>query len=138
MSISNPYGNNVMDQDVKYWVDLSKYDIKTAKAMLQSGRYLYVLFTCQQSIEKMLKALVVKNTKSFPPKIHDLLKLIKIAKIDIETEQKEFLAKLNYYYLETRYPKELSEISKQIKKDESVTFYKNTKKILKWLQSKAQ
>ena len=127
-----------MDQDVKYWVDLSKYDIKTAKAMLQSGRYLYVLFTCQQSIEKMLKALVVKNTKSFPPKIHDLLKLIKIAKIDIETEQKEFLAKLNYYYLETRYPKELSEISKQIKKDESVTFYKNTKKILKWLQSKAQ
>ena len=127
-----------MDQDVKYWVDLSKYDIKTAKAMLESGRYLYVLFTCQQSIEKMLKALVVKNTKSFPPKIHDLLKLVNIAKIDTDIEQKEFLAKPNYYYLETRYPKELSEISKQIKKDESVTFYKNTKKILKWLQSKAQ
>lgn len=65
-------------------------------------------------------------------------KFINIAQIDTDTEQKEFLAKLNYYYLETRYPKELSEISKQIKKDESVTFYKNTKKILKWLQSKAQ
>jgi HEPN domain-containing protein len=90
-----------MEQDVKYWVDLSRYDIDTAKAMLASGRYLYVLFTCQQSIEKMLKALVVKNTDSFPPKIHDLVKLVNIAKIDIETEQKEFLAKLNYYYLET-------------------------------------
>ena len=127
-----------MKQDVKYWVDLSKYDIDTAKAMLESGRYLYVLFTCQQSIEKMLKALIVKNTKSFPPKIHDLVKLINITKIDIETEQKEFLAKLNYYYLETRYPRELSEISKQIKKDTAVNFYNNTKKILKWLKSIAQ
>lgn len=127
-----------MKQDVKYWVDLSKYDIDTAKAMLESGRYLYVLFTCQQSIEKMLKALIVKNTKSFPPKIHDLVKLINIAKIDIEIEQKEFLAKLNYYYLETRYPRELSEISKQIKKNTAANFYNNTKKILKWLKSIAQ
>jgi HEPN domain-containing protein len=127
-----------MEQDVKYWVDLSRYDIDTAKAMLASGRYLYVLFTCQQSIEKMLKALVVKNTDSFPPKIHDLIKLANIAKIDIETEQKEFLAKLNYYYLETRYPRELSEISKQIKRDVAITFYNNTKKILKWLRSKVQ
>ena len=127
-----------MQQDVKYWVALSKYDIDTAKAMLESGRYLYVLFTYQQSVEKMLKALIVKNTKSFPPKIHDLVKLINIAKIDIETEQKEFLAKLNYYYLETRYPRELSEISKQIKKDTAVNFYNNTKKILKWLKSIAQ
>ena len=124
-----------MKEDVKYWVDLSKYDIDTAKAMLESGRYLYVLFTCQQSVEKMLKALIVKNTKSFPPKIHDLVKLIKIARIDVEPEQKEFLAKLNYYYLETRYPGELSEISKQIKKDTAVDFYNNTKKIVKWLKS---
>lgn len=127
-----------MEQDVKYWVDLSRYDIETAEAMLASGRYLYVLFTCQQSIEKMLKALVVKNTGSFPPKIHDLVKLVSIAKIDIETEQKEFLAKLNYYYLETRYPRELSEISKQIKKDAALECYNTTTKFLKWLRSKTR
>ena len=127
-----------MKQDVKYWVDLSKYDIDTAKAMLESGRYLYVLFTCQQSIEKMIKALIVKTTNSFPPKIHDLVKLIKIARVDIDIEQKEFLAKLNYYYLETRYPRELSEISKQIKKDTALDFYKNTEKILQWLNLIAQ
>ena len=127
-----------MEPDVKYWVDLSRYDIETAKAMLAGGRYLYVLFTCQQSIEKMLKALVVKNTKSFPPKIHDLVKLASLAKTDIEKEQKEFLAKLNYYYLETRYPRELSEISKQIKKEAALELFNNTKKILKWLRSKVR
>ncbi len=97
-----------MKPDVKHWIDLSKYDVDTAKAMLESKRYLYVLFTCQQSVEKMLKALIVKNTKSFPPKIHDLVKLLNLAGIDADKEEKEFLAKLNYYYLETRYPREFS------------------------------
>ena len=73
-----------MKPDVKHWIDLSKYDVDTAKAMLESKRYLYVLFTCQQSVEKMLKALIVKNTKSFPPKIHDLVKLLNLAGIDAD------------------------------------------------------
>jgi len=127
-----------MNQDVKYWVDLSKYDIDTAKAMLTSGRYLYVLFTCQQAVEKMLKALVVQNTKNFPPKIHDLVKLLSIADIEANDKKKEFLFKLNFYYLETRYPHEISEISKQIKKKTALNFLDETKKILKWLKSKIQ
>jgi HEPN domain-containing protein len=127
-----------MKPDVKHWIDLSKYDVDTAKAMLESKRYLYVLFTCQQSVEKMLKALIVKNTKSFPPKIHDLVKLLNLAGIDADKEEKEFLAKLNYYYLETRYPRELSEISKQVTKQTAITFFNKTKKTLKWLKLKTQ
>lgn len=127
-----------MKQDVKYWIDLSKYDVDTAQAMLESKRYLYVLFTCQQSVEKMLKALIVENTKSFPPKIHDLVKLLNLTGIDADQEEKEFLAKLNYYYLETRYPRELSEISKQVTKQTAITFFNKTKKTLKWLKSKTQ
>jgi len=127
-----------MEPDVKHWIDLKKYDVDTAKAMLESKRYLYVLFTCQQSVEKMLKALIVKNTKSFPPKIHDLVKLLNLAGIDADKEEKEFLAKLNYYYLETRYPRELSEISKQVAKQTAITFFNKTKKTLKWLKSKTQ
>jgi HEPN domain-containing protein len=127
-----------MDKDILYWINLSKYDIDTAKAMLASRRYLYVLFTCQQAIEKMLKALVVKNTGSFPPKIHDLVKLLNIAGIEALDEQKEFLAKLNYYYLETRYPAELSEISKLIKRQTALNIFDETRKMLKWLNSNAQ
>jgi HEPN domain-containing protein len=39
------------------WVAQAQYDIETAKAMFDTGRYLYVLFCCQQAVEKMLKAL---------------------------------------------------------------------------------
>jgi HEPN domain-containing protein len=37
---------------IKNWIALAEYDFETAKAMLDSGRYLYVAFTCQQVIEK--------------------------------------------------------------------------------------
>ncbi len=127
-----------MDKDIRYWINLSRYDINTAKAMLTGRRYLYVLFTCQQAIEKMLKALVVQNTGSFPPKIHDLVKLLTIAGIEAPVKKKEFLAKLNHYYLETRYPAELSEISKLIKRQTALDIFNETRKILAWLKSNVQ
>ena len=90
----------------------------------------------KQAIEKMLKALVVRKTKSFPPRIHDLIKLSSIAKLDLDIDQKDFLAQLNYFYLETRYPIEISDVSKRVSKDTATTFYSKTRKTLKWLKSK--
>lgn len=44
-----------MNDKVKYWLDLSNYDIETAIAMQKSKRYLYVGFMCHQTIEKNFK-----------------------------------------------------------------------------------
>lgn len=38
-------------QDILEWVKLSIYDLETALAMQKAGRYLYVLFCCQQAVE---------------------------------------------------------------------------------------
>ena len=54
-----------MDKDVKHWFDVSAYDIATAEAMYKSGRYLYVLFMCQQAVEKMLKGLVRRGNRQY-------------------------------------------------------------------------
>ena len=45
-----------MNDNVKYWVEMSDYDFDTANAMLETKRYLYVGFMCHQTIEKILKA----------------------------------------------------------------------------------
>jgi hypothetical protein len=34
------------EEKIAYWADLSDYDLETAKAMLQTKRYLYVAFMC--------------------------------------------------------------------------------------------
>ena len=60
-----------MDKIVEHWVERSQYDLDTAKAMLDTGRYLYVAYMCQQTIEKILKALIAQEGKeNFP--IHNL------------------------------------------------------------------
>lgn len=43
-----------MKETVKYSVELSDYDMETAKAMLISKRLLYVGFMFHQVVEKML------------------------------------------------------------------------------------
>ena len=63
------------EKTIKNWLDLARYDLETASAMLARGRYLYVAFTCQQAIEKLLKALFVKTKNCTPPYTHNLLKL---------------------------------------------------------------
>lgn len=66
-------------KDIKPWIEVSRYDLDTAKAMLRSRRYLYVLFICQQSLEKLFKAYVTAKTGEFPPRIHNLVRLGELA-----------------------------------------------------------
>ena len=61
-----------MRDNVKYWLELFEYDIKTAEAMLVSKRYLYVGFMAHQAIEKILKAYFVQTKNQTAPFSHSL------------------------------------------------------------------
>lgn len=61
-----------MRSDTQNWIALADYDLDTAQHMLESGRYLYVVFMCHLALEKMLKAHVTEATQAIPPKSHDL------------------------------------------------------------------
>lgn len=121
------------DKDIKKWIDLSDYDIKTAEAMFKSGRYLYVLFCCQQSLEKRLKGLVVKTKKIFPPRTHDLLKLATLCEIKLSDTDELFLRRLSNYYIGTRYPEEVNELANSIDRNIAGIYIKDTKGVIKWL-----
>ena len=82
--------------------------------MFESGRYLYVLFCCRQAVEKALKAIISQRTEELPPRIHQLKRLIEIAELDIDESEMEFLRELSSYYIQSRYPEEISEISAQV------------------------
>ncbi|MBE0537429.1 MAG: HEPN domain-containing protein [Phycisphaerae bacterium] len=97
-----------MSDTEQMWIDQSRYDLDTARAMLASGRYLYVMFCCQQASEKTLKAVIVRKTGALPPRIHNLLRLAEAAGLDPEQETARFLGELSAYYIQTRYPEEVS------------------------------
>jgi HEPN domain-containing protein len=123
-----------MDEDIEKWVKIAEYDWQTAAAMVKAGRYLYVLFCCQQAIEKHLKAIIVKETRTFPPRIHDLLKLAATTSLRLSDEQRIFLDRLNTFYIESRYPEEAIRLSKEATKQTADLYFAKTQEMLKWLR----
>ena len=124
-------GSPKKKQDISEWIKLSNYDLETARAMQRAGRYLYVLFCCQQAVEKRLKAVVINITEEFPPKTHDLIRLIELAKIGLTAKQQIFLRKLTTYYIETRYPEEAKELGKRVTKILAGTYLKDSSEVIK-------
>ena len=125
--------NSGIKQDIQYWVNIAKYDIGTAFSLLKSKRYLYVLFMCQQAVEKMLKGIIILKTKEFPPRIHDLVKLAELAGLKRKDIDFEFLDRLSFYYIETRYPEEQLKLHKTVSRKIASIYYKETKRIWLWL-----
>ncbi len=92
------------------WFKLALYDLETARVMFETGRYRYVPFMCQQAIEKVLKGMI--SEKLSPPRIHNLVRLSKLAKISFTSDEIRKLDILSDLYLKVRYP-DLINVSKK-------------------------
>jgi HEPN domain-containing protein len=122
---------------VKIWMDRVDYDLETARAMYKTGRYLYVVFMCQQAVEKTLKAILAFQGKEIKP-IHHLPKLAELAGIlqEFEEEALALIEKLSSYYLNARYKETIDALSKAIGKREAKDYLTKTKKVVSWLTQK--
>ena len=72
-----------LQEKFEYWFDIAHYDLETAEVMFNTGRWLYVVFMCQQAIEKLCKGLYL---------------------LFIDGEKRLLFAKLSAFYLNNRYP----------------------------------
>jgi HEPN domain-containing protein len=120
---------------IKYWKGHSDYDIVTAKYMLETKRYPYCLFLCHLSIEKIIKAIIVLQTKKSAPYSHNLVDLAKKTKIDFSTNQQEILADLTEFNLEARYPEWKKDFYKKASRAYTQKYYQETIKLQKWLKN---
>jgi HEPN domain-containing protein len=117
------------------WAQQARYDLETAQAMLASGRLLYVLFCCQQSVEKMLKGVVAKRTGEFPPRVHNLMRLAEIAGLSLDEHQTNLLRELSAHYIQSRYPEEMDAIAAQLSPPFAKRMLERTEEIIAWLSS---
>lgn len=91
-------------KQIEYWRKTADDDIDTAAILIKSGKYIEGMFFCHLSIEKILKAIVVKQNENIPPRSHDLFYLAEQATITITETQSDFMQILMKYQLEGRYP----------------------------------
>ncbi|MBI5873245.1 MAG: HEPN domain-containing protein [Candidatus Omnitrophica bacterium] len=123
-----------MQKAILEWLEISAEDLQAAETMLAGGRYLYVIFMCQQAVEKMLKAVYVKNKKEVPPRTHNLLYLIDVLDIDVGGANRALLSELNQFYLESRYPGERMKLAKEVDKIRAQEVFLKTKGVLECLK----
>ena len=125
---------NQTNNRVINWIEHSLYDFDTAVAMNSSGRYLYVLLTSQQSIEKQLKAIYEFKGEKIP-RLHDLLRLASGLELHLSDSQAKLFTELSYYYVASRYHERVQKLSVKIDKNLSNIIIEQTKEILSWLKS---
>ncbi|MDR1038143.1 MAG: HEPN domain-containing protein [Deltaproteobacteria bacterium] len=108
--------------------------------MFATGRWFYVLFMCQQSIEKLVKGLVGLylgfNNILFTHNIRVLIELIE-DKIHTHFPQEtiEFFADLSKYAVNKRYPDYKSSIAQKATRPEALRFLNRSKEAFTWLQT---
>jgi HEPN domain-containing protein len=130
--------DSLMDDLVRQWAERAEYDLDTADAMLEAGRYVYVLFCCQQAVEKALKAVIVKKTGEMPPRIHNLLRLAETAGIESSQERTHLVTRLSGYYIQSRYPEEIREAGATITQEVAQEVFGKTEQTVKCVLSTLQ
>ncbi len=129
-------GGAAVTDRVRYWLDIADYDLETARAMLQTGRYLYVGFMCHQVIEKALKAVIVKAGVE-PPRIHALSRLAERAGVlgSLSAEQRDVLDTLDPLNVQARYPDEKLRLSGLLTADRCRRLIAQTEDLYQWIRA---
>ena len=116
------------------WAERARYDLETARAMLASERFLYVLFCCQQAVEKMLKGLIAKRKDESPPRVHNLVRLAEFSSLELDEERADFLRELSGYYIQSRYPEEVR-LAARAGRELAAEVLATTEEVMEWLSS---
>jgi len=121
----------------EYWLDIAQYDLDTAKAMQESKRWLYVVFMCQQAVEKLVKGLYVLYIDDNVPKTHNIRVLIdkfeNLLPDEVSDDHYDLFEDLTIHYLNGRYADYKQKLSEHLNEQTSLEFLERTKEVFTWL-----
>ena len=119
-------------KQITYWTESADDDIETAEILIEKGKFVHGLFFCHLSIEKIIKALVVKETREIPPKSHDIFYLAEKANVTIPEDSQVISQILMKYQLEGRYPEYFPS---KPQPDSAKKYFIETQKLMKWFKT---
>ncbi len=123
---------------IDYWKKSAQRDLDTAQVLFKNKRYDSCLFFCHLSLEKLLKGLVVKQTKKAVPYIHHLEKLTILAELTLTEEQIKNLRVITDFNIAGRYDKFKFAFYEKCTKEYTEKYFDITKKLFPWLEKKYQ
>ncbi len=123
-----------IDKIVKHWIETSDDDFNTMLTLYNSKSFGWSLFLGHISIEKLLKALYVKQYKEHAPFTHNLYRLSELIGLDITDEYSDWLDEITSFNLNARYDDYKKEFYKLCTHDYTTTWIEKIKIIRTWIK----
>lgn len=124
-----------MRLEAEEWLNQAKENLKDARAMLRSRRYIFAAFACHLAVEKALKSVIAERTGAQPPRSHNLVELAKIGQTPLTEAELKFVAALTMAALGTRYPDTLSQALKDYPRQIVAEYVRKAGKMIKCLEN---
>lgn len=127
------------EEHIRYWEKQVDADFESSEVLCTAGYYAQSLFWAHLALEKICKALWIKNNESnTPPFVHNLLRIISHTNEDFSDEQKEFLNDMNTFQIKGRYPDYTSSLEATITAEICNIYLTETEKMIKCIREKLQ
>ncbi len=91
---------------IEYWRKTAERDYDTMLGLFKINRYPESLFFGHIVLEKTLKRLIVKETGEQALFTHDLVKLSRLTKVNLQKKELELLKIINTFNIRSRYPEQ--------------------------------
>jgi HEPN domain-containing protein len=126
------------ERNINTWIQIADEDLDVAEYNFQGKKYMWAMVMCQQAIEKILKAIYVKQTDKIPEKTHSLTKLAKDTGIidELSDETLTLLDRLLVYYFGTRYPDKRAKLQLDFTPELVNNTMEQAKEVYSWLKNK--
>jgi HEPN domain-containing protein len=129
--------NRIMDQQeiIEFWIIEAEESQKVSQHLFDKKDYSYALFFGHLAVEKIIKAIYVKNIDLQIPRSHNLPRLAKAAGLSVPPVMQENLIRITTFNLEARYP----DIKRKFREKCTPEFTKaeldKINEVFKWLKS---
>jgi HEPN domain-containing protein len=125
-----------INNTINHWISRSDQDYDTMIHLYNSKDYHWSLFIGHLVIERLLKAIVVKNTKSHAPFTHDLRRLAILTDLDFTEDFNRYFDTITTFNLNARYDDYKQDFYKKCTSEYANIWITHIKTLRKWIKTK--
>ena len=119
---------------IDFWNESAQRSFETAEFLFKGNKYADCLFFCHLAIEKILKGLVAKETKTHAPYSHNLVDLAGLANLPLNEQKTSHLMEITGFNIAGRYDDYMLGFYKKCNRAYAEKYFKISKEIYLWLK----
>ncbi len=125
-----------IEKIVDHWISRSDSDFETMNNLMKTKDFHWALFIGHLVIERLLKAIIVKKTKTHAPFTHDLRRLALFSELLLNEEQRIWLDTISTFNLNARYDDYKEDFYRKCNSNFAEYWVSNITNFREWIKTK--